>query len=209
MEKSAPTRQQLLKLRARHDVIRKGLDLLKSRREALMKEFFNVVGESMDMREGLTKALGRAQRRLALASALDSEALDSFANAAKRYVSLEIKMMNIWGVNVPEIKEKPLIRSMRARDISPAGERAEVFDVARDFEAAADLIVKLSSKEAVLGRVGEAIRADTRKINAIQEVILPSIKGRIRDIKRVLEERERDDLFRLKRFKSKGRNALI
>lgn len=202
MEKNAPTRQRLLALKAEHYSIGKGLLLLKSKREALMKEFFGVVEACVEMRERLAALLSGAQRRVEIAKALNGEErLLSFANSAKRDVSLNISVKNIWGVNVPEIEEAPLARALEARDVSPVGERAEFFQIAGDFEAAGELLVKIASKEIKLSSIGEMIRADTRKINAITEVMLPSLKGRIKAIERSLEEREREDVFRLKRYK--------
>ncbi|MBI5491698.1 MAG: V-type ATP synthase subunit D [Deltaproteobacteria bacterium] len=205
MEKTgAPTREQLLALRKQYDVIKKGLELLKSKREALMKEFFGIVEESIELRSSLTSLLNRAQRDLERARALNGDgAIESFAYAVKRDVSLNIKVRNIWGVFVPEIEETALRRSLEARDISPIGERAELMDVAKEFETAADLIARIASKEVRLTRLGEVIKSDTRKINAISEVILPSMHRRIKYIARVLEEREREEIFRLKRSKAK------
>lgn len=202
MEKSAPTRVKLLNLKAQHGVVAKGLELIKSKREALMKEFFGVVEESLAMREKLTGLLAGAQRKVEVARALyGDEPLESFAHSAKRVISLDIRLKNIWGVNVPEIEEQALKRSLNARDTSPVGERAQLLDAAKDFESVADLIVKIASREVKLSRIGEMIRADTRKINAIGEVMLPGMKREIRSIERVLEEREREEVFRLKRFK--------
>lgn len=201
-EKSAPTRQQLLILKEQFDAVKKGLDLLKSKREALMKEFFEIIEKSVEMRETLTNLLTGAFRDLERSKALNGFALESFAFGAGRKVDLDIKVKNIWGVKVPEISETALTRSLEARDISPVGERAEVLDVAREFEEATDLIVKIASKEVMLSRVGEMIKSDTRKINAISEMMLPKMHGRIRYIERVLEEREREEVFRLKRYKS-------
>ncbi|MDO8427469.1 MAG: V-type ATP synthase subunit D [Deltaproteobacteria bacterium] len=205
MEKTgAPTREQLLALRKQYDVIKKGLELLKSKREALMKEFFGIVEESIELRSNLTGLLNRAQRNLERARALNGDgAIESFAHAAKRDVSLNIRVHNIWGVFVPEIEETALKRSLEARDISPIGERAELIDVAKEFETAADLIVRIASKEVRLSRLGEMIKSDTRKINAITEVILPAMSRRTKYIARVLEEREREEIFRLKRSKAK------
>lgn len=202
MEKSSPTRQQLLMLRERFDAAKKGLDLLKSKREALMKEFFDIVEESVGMRDDLTGLLSRSFRDLERARALNGFALESFAHAAGRKVNLNIRVRNIWGVKVPEIEETALTRSLEARDISPVGERAEVIEVAVEFEKASDMIVKIASKEVMLSRVGEMIKSDTRKVNAITEMMLPAMRGRIRYIERVLEEREREEVFRLKRYKS-------
>lgn len=203
LEKSAPTREQFMALRRRYEVIGKGLELLKSKREALMKEFFGIVDESIRMREELTAALAAAQTELERARALSGVAVESFAYAARRHVSLNIRARNVWGVFIPEIEEVKLARTLDAMDISPVGESAAVIDTARRFEAASELIVKIASREIRLTRIGEVIRSDSRKINAINEVILPSIKGRIKYIERVLEEREREEIFRLKRNKAR------
>ena len=88
-------------------------------------------------------------------------------------------------------------------DISPIGERADILDTARCFDKVVDLIVRMACGETTLGRVGEMIRADTRKINAIKEARLPALKADIRSIERTLEEREKEDIFRLKVFKKR------
>lgn len=203
LEKSAPTREQFMALRRRYDVIGKGLELLKSKREALMKEFFGIVDESIRMRDELTALLAGAQRGLERARALNGVAVESFAYGARRHVTLNIRARNVWGVYIPEIEDVNLTRTLDAMDISPVGESAAVIDTARRFEAASELIVKIASREIRLTAIGEVIRSDSRKINAITEVILPSIKNRIKYIERVLEEREREEIFRLKRNKAR------
>lgn len=207
MEKTVPTRQQLLFLRGQRLVIRKGLDLLKSKREALMKEFFGIVEESVKMRAELTGLLNKAQRDLEITRAMRGPEVKSFAIAAKRDVVLDIKVENVWGVFVPEIAETALTRTMEARNVSPIGIGAGVLDAAREFEIVADTIVRIASREVRLARVGEMIKADTRKINAISEMMLPAMTARIKGIERVLEEREREEVFRLKRYKGKKARA--
>ena len=203
LEKSAPTREQFLSLRRRYEVIGKGLELLKSKREALMKEFFSMVDESIRMRDELTAMLGAAYRGLERARAINGAAVESFAFGARRTVSLNIRARNVWGVLIPEIEDVKLARTLDAMDVSPVGENSGVIDTARRFEAASELIVRIASREIRLTAIGEVIRADSRKINAINEVILPSIKNRVKFIERVLEEREREEIFRLKRNKAR------
>jgi len=203
MDKSSPTRERFLALRKQHGVIGKGLELLKSKREALMKEFFGIVEESIELRDSLTALMTSAHRNLQKARAFGGAAVESFANGARRKVSLNIRVRNIWGVYVPEIEQTALVRSVEARGLSPVGERAELIDVAREFETAADLMVRIASKEVRLQRLGEMIKADTRKVNAINEVIMPAMQSRIKYIERVLEEREREEVYRLKRNKAR------
>ena len=128
------------------------------------------------------------------------------AYASKRDVSIDIRVKNIWGINIPEIDKKALVRSMDARDMSPVGEGALSMETAKDFEKAVDAVVAMASSEIRLKRLGEEIKADTRRINALEELVMPSIRYNIKAIERVLEEREREDIYRLKRFKKRRKN---
>lgn len=203
MEKLSPTRINLLSLNSQLQVLSSGARLLKSKREALMKDFFKCMGECLDLRGKLNSQLKNATYELHLARAFLGDALYSTAYASKRDVSLDVKVKNIWGINVPAIEQKAFVRATDARDISPAGEGTLATQAAKGFERVLDAVVAIASCEIRLKRVGEEIRADTRKINALEEVLMPSIKNGIKAIERVLEEREREDIYRLKRYKRK------
>ncbi len=205
IDKGKPTRQQLLAFRARQAVIKKGLELLKSKREALMKEFFGIVEEAVRLRDDLSALLARGHRNLERTRALREQELYSYINSARGELSLDVTVKNIWGVNVPEIEQRPMVKTLVTRDVSPISESAGVLATARDFESVVDLLLKVASRETRLQRMGEAIKADTRKINAISEVMLPALVRRVKEIERVLDERERESVFRLKRYKGKPR----
>ena len=51
--------------------------------------------------------------------------------------------------------------------------------------------------------IGEEIKKTTRRVNALEQVVIPRIRGEIRFIRDVLEQRAREDVFRLKRIKKK------
>jgi H(+)-transporting ATP synthase subunit D len=160
------TRQNLLVLKERREALKAGVELLKGRRKALTREFVDLVEECIAERATLNKLLTKARRALELARAINGEALTSLAHASQRKVTFEIKKRNVWGVNVPEIQEVPVVRHLEARGVSPLGERAGLVDVAKSFEYVVDRVVKMASKEVRANRVGEIIRSDTRKINA-------------------------------------------
>ena len=69
-----------------------------------------------------------------------------------------------------------------------------------------DAVVTIASSEIRLKRVGEEIKVDTRRINALEEILTPSMQNGIKTIERVLEEREREDIYRLKRFKRRRKH---
>ena len=206
MEKFSSTRINLLFLKAHLQILQNGAGLLRSKREALMKDFFRYVEECLQLRAILNSNLRNAARNLQLVRAFSGDALYSMAYASKRDVSIDIRVKNIWGINIPEIDKKALVRSMDARDMSPVGEGALSMETAKDFEKAVDAVVAMASSEIRLKRLGEEIKADTRRINALEELVMPSIRYNIKAIERVLEEREREDIYRLKRFKKRRKN---
>ncbi|MDR7461040.1 MAG: V-type ATP synthase subunit D, partial [Armatimonadota bacterium] len=54
-----------------------------------------------------------------------------------------------------------------------------------------------------LRKIGEEIKKTTRRVNALEQVVIPRIRAEIRYINDVLEQRAREDVFRLKRIKKK------
>ncbi len=203
MENGVNTRYNLHKLRVRREMFGSGAELLKRRREALTRDFLGLVDECMDFRDELEEAVSVAQRKLQWSEAVGADELWSFSYASKRKINVDARVVNVWGVNVPEIEEKPIVRSLTALDLSEIGERAGLVDTAREFEGVIEKVVKMASSEIRLERLGDMIKADTRKINAIEELVLPKVAASMRRIERTLEEREREEIFRLKRFKSR------
>ncbi len=61
----------------------------------------------------------------------------------------------------------------------------------------------MAATETKLKKIGEEIKKTTRRVNALEQVVVPRIRAEIRFIAAVLEQRAREDVFRLKRIKKK------
>ena len=202
MEQVTSTRINLIALRRRVKVLSEGAKLLRSKREALMKDFFDLMDDVISYRSRLEGELTHATEDLVLAKAFLGEAhLKTTSFGAQREIFLDIKTKNVWGVKFPEIEEKSLKRSIEARGLSPIGEGLWSLRVSDGFESVLNSILLVASRETKLRRLGEEIRATTRRINALEESLIPSIRKGIKTIEGVLDERERESVFRLKRFK--------
>ncbi|MES0490065.1 MAG: V-type ATP synthase subunit D [Leptospirales bacterium] len=203
MEKTTPTRNNLMRLKTMRSIVINGREILKNRRESLLKEFFQLIDECMEEEVELDRKISRATKTLEFAKAMNLDDLTSLSIIEKRDFYIDVEQKHIWGVNVPEIKEKPVVRSLEAREISPIVENGSSIAVTRQYEEVMEQVIKMASKETRLNRLGEMIRLDSRKINALGEIMIPSIQKRIKEMNRIFEEREKEDILRLKWFKDK------
>ncbi|MBI5044090.1 MAG: V-type ATP synthase subunit D [Nitrospirae bacterium] len=205
METVSPTRMNLLIKKDQIAIAEDGLELLRSKRESLVKEFFAIMGSVVSARDRLRRDMQEAVNKLTVAIAMDGrEKVASASFAAKRDILVDIVERNIWGTRFSEIEYKEVARSPDARGYSLISTSTFLDDTASAFEKVIDLILKMVSEENRLKILGEEIKKVTRRINALNEVIVPELKKHVRYIRTTLEEREREDLFRLKRLKVVG-----
>ncbi len=182
----------------------KGAGLLRGKREALASEFFRLMHGVIAGRERLEESLRGAARALTLARALEGEeTLASLALAAAREIPVEIEQRKVWGIPTPEVRGPRLLRSPDARGASPLGWGLGAAEAARRHEEALEILLTICSREIRLKRLGEEIRKTSARINALEQILIPRLGGEMRRIELVLEEREREDLSRLKRFKAR------
>jgi V/A-type H+-transporting ATPase subunit D len=80
---------------------------------------------------------------------------------------------------------------------------ARLDDATMKMAEALKAIAELSSAEAATRKLAEAIASTKRRVNSLEYIIIPRVLGSIRYIQMHLEEREREDFFRLKRTKSR------
>jgi V/A-type H+-transporting ATPase subunit D len=205
-EQASATRTELLSLSAREGGARKGLELLRSKRKALVRELFAAMDQAVSGRGRLDEAMGRATGALAIALGTDGMAgVASAAFAAHREIPVALVERNVWGVRFPEIRCPDLARRSDERGYALSAVPAATNDAARAFEEALEAVFRVLDEEARLRRIGAEVRRTTRRVNALTEVVIPGLRARIRAIRLALEEREREDVYRQKRFKSRKR----
>lgn len=203
-ETVSPTRMNLLQRKQQAQIAGQGVDLLKRKRDALVADFFNIVREALAARERLTKACEEAYIMLALAKAIEGrESLEAAAMADRREVLVDIQIRNVWGTKIPEVEVKEVRRSLLERGHNPATTSARTIGSAANFEEVLRAILEVAATEIKLKKIGEEIKKTTRRVNALEQVVIPRLRGEIRFITAVLEQRAREDVFRLKRIKQK------
>ncbi|HEY4686827.1 MAG TPA: V-type ATP synthase subunit D [Candidatus Subteraquimicrobiales bacterium] len=204
MEEVRTTRTEYLKKKDQIQLAEQGRDLLKQKRDALLIEFMSLIDETLSLSEKLERAVLEAQYAIVVANAVDGAVtVKSVSMATKGEVMIEMSRTKIMGVPVPEIsKEKSPLRSLLERGYSITGVSSRIDEAAEKFEKAIDLIVEAAVAEVRLRRLGEEIQKTNRRVNALEQVLVPNLREQLIYIRMALEERAREDLFRLKKVKA-------
>jgi V/A-type H+-transporting ATPase subunit D len=202
MENVSPTRMELLAVKAQTGLAEQGRDLLKEKRNALMKEFMKIADQVMRGSDELEQAASNARHALARAEALDGpEAVRSAGFAARGELSLSVEGAMVMGVPVPIIEQKSAARSVIDRGYSLSSTSMRIDETAERFESEVDVLIELAAREVRLHRLAEEIRKTSRRVNALDNTLIPELHARRAYIEMMLEERAREDLFRLKTVK--------
>jgi V/A-type H+-transporting ATPase subunit D len=202
MEQISPTRTELLTRRAQIRLARQGAELLRGKREALVREFLSELQRFVDTRDALLKALSESKQSLMRAMAIDGpEAVASAGLASRRPIELETKERNIWGTRIVEVSTDYVPRTAEERPFTTVGASARIAETAERFESVLELILRVAPLDRKLGRLAEEIRRTSRRVNALEQRLLPELSEQVQYIRGVLDQREREDVFRLKHLK--------
>jgi V/A-type H+-transporting ATPase subunit D len=201
MEAVGATRTELLARRAQIQLAEQGRDLLQDKREQLLSEFRATARTVLSGSEALESAGAAARNALDRARARDGpDAVASAALAAGGEVLVDATVRSIMGVRVPEIGYRPVGRPVASRGYSLAGTTPRIDAVADRFEAELDLVLQVAAGEVRLRRLAAEIATTTRRVNALEHVVIPGLTADRNRIETILDEREREEHFRLKRI---------
>jgi len=209
VEQVTATRSELLARRARIRLATQGRDLLQEKRDQLMEEFRKVADVVLSGSGALDRAAAEGRKALALAEAFDGpEGVASAARAGPSQIPLDARATSVMGVRIAEISYEPVGRPVAGRGYSLAGSTPRIDHAAARFEAELDLILELAASELRLRRLADEIGKTTRRVNALESIVIPRLTLEVQMIQSALEERERQDRFRLKRIKARKGNRI-
>ena len=203
MEQVRPTRMELMRLKAQIRLAEQGRDLLRQKMDALIQEFFKILSSVSESRDELEQVSQAADLALMIAEAVDDPVtLRSASFASRRSITIDISGKNIMGVPVPVIEKKRVSKTMLERGYGIITTSARIDETAERYKLELDLLIKLAEIETAMRRLGTEIQMNRRRVNALEQILIPELQGQAKYIENAIEEREREDLFRLKKVKS-------
>lgn len=200
MSEMSPTRMNLLARRSQLDLALRGVDLLQKKRDALVKEFFALVHETLDARKKLNAAAATAYKALLLANSMDgSFAVESVALSVPVVNDVHTQIENVWGTRVPKLD----VNWPHEPTISPVSVGSRTVAAQSAFQKLSRAMIQMVNNESKLRRFGEEIKKTARRVAALEQVVIPGMRSQMRYIQQVLDQQEQEDIFRLRRIKSK------
>lgn len=198
MSETSLTRMALLERRAQIATATRGVEVLRAKRDALLAELYRAAGQALEFRRQAGEIASRAALALAAAQGVEGAGvLDSLAAAARREVLVEIEVRNVWGVRIPRLRAAPTTRRSVDRGYGIVATSAAVDDAAEAHEQLLAFVLEQAPQEIRLRRLAAELRRTTRKVNTLEQTVLPRLEAEVRRIEAALEEQEREDRFRL------------
>lgn len=194
-----PTRSGLVRAGAQLGRVRKGRELLNRKREALITELFRSARPALDARQQVEERARLAYHALLDALAVHGEqALRTYA-WPDRKIEIELQHRQVWGVAVPSIvSHTPIQRTLTARETAASSVGPAAAQAATEFERLIEIVLEALPKEQLVRRLGVALSKATRQVNTLQLRVEPALTAELGSLKRMLEERERDERSRLR-----------
>ncbi len=200
----APTRMNMLLRKAQIKFAADGVQLLEGKREALLKELLSRARELRALRGELHERGRKAGMALAIARAMrGTPEVKSASIAGRRDLGIEVKTDKVWGLSLGLVEQTGIVRAPQERGMSSLDTSSHLFDAAESSEKMLEQLLECAPRELNLQLIGEEVRKVSRRINALNEYLLPKLRAEMRMIAGVLDEREREDTFRMKRIKGK------
>jgi len=203
MSEVIPTRMELLKIKDKISLAKKGHKLLKQKRDALILEFFKILKKAKNLRSELSALMGDAYSSIYKVQLYHSiPEIESVALNCRREIPLDMKISNVMGVKIPTLEASNLDQKpLTERGYSIAGTSVKLDDAVEKFEKVLEMVMKIAETETAIKRLILEIEKTKRRVNSLEFILIPRLDRDAKMIMFRLDEMERDSFVSLKTIK--------
>ena len=191
-----PNRMELMRLRRRLVLAERGHKLLKDKLEEIMRRFLEIMRQLSDLQGGVSKKLDKVFLAFALARTKDSlQKLEDFLPEGQ--LRLDVKEEKVFNLTIPRFK----IQELKTVDYDLFKTEAELDVGLKKMSELLEDLTEMARLWKAVELLSREIEATRRRVNALEHILIPSIKETIKYISSRLDEMERSYLVQLMRVK--------
>ncbi len=198
-----PTRMELTRLKKKLTTAIRGHKLLKDKRDELMRQFLDLVRENKTLREKVEQGILAANKNFVLArSSMQEEVLKVSLMASKQEVFLETSKKNVMSVDIPQFEYRT--KTPDLNDIYSYGyafTSSDLDDAVLSLQEILPDMLRLAEIEKSCQLMAAEIEKTRRRVNALEHVMIPELREKIKFIVMKLDENERSTQIRLMKVK--------
>ena len=200
MKNMLPTKNNLMKIKGQMNLSIQGQELLEKKKIILNVEKNKYINKYSELKNKLITQLQEGHQLLQSANVdVGLDEMVNIANTIEPENSIDIKYKTVMGVEIPSIiYDEKKIGSL---NYSLNGTTISVDMAVLKFAEIKKTIIELSEVENTINKLNKAIEKVQKRSNALKDIIIPEYKVQVKKIQDILEEREREDLSRMKVLK--------
>lgn len=204
------TRSELISHKQQLDITRQGYDLLDKKRFALMQEVSSLQEQVVQLAIELQRVSNQSRRSLARAEAqTDSHSFRIPAIGYHADPEIRILEKKVMGVKIQRLDLTKQQGVEHEHDLGTASVTPSVLEAVQNFDESIDAILRLADGELQLSALMNEIARTTRRIKALEHIVIPRLEAEYQRIRMMLEERERAEHFSRKLAKRLSEKRIV
>lgn len=194
-----PTKNNLIKLRAFIKQSKEGKTLLEKKKMILQREMDKYIKEKENLKQHGNELFEEAFKVLKDANVdIGIENMADIANGIEEENSIDIKYVSVMGVEIPSIV---FTKSEQKINYGLYSSTSRVDNAIVKFLEVKEYIIKLAEIETTIRRLNNSVEKVKRRINALEEIVIPRDEKIANKINEILDEMQMEEFARLKLIK--------
>ena len=197
----APTKSNLLRTKDNLNLSRTGYNLIDKKRTVLIKEMMQQIEKAKEIQSDVKDLFEKAYKVLQEANiTMGVRQVQDIALSIDKAEHFDITYKSIMGLDVPTVKyEKQVLRPHYSMYMT-----GEAIDEAiMIFQKIKMLTYRLAETENTVYKLSIEIKKNQKRANALEKMQIPNLEETVKYISESLEEKEREDFYRLKKIKKR------
>lgn len=193
------TKGELMNAKESYRLANLGYDLMDRKNAILMQELSLLMEEAKELRDLVDETYKKAYHALQRAN-LSLGVIQKIANITPVDEDVKIVMRSVMGIEIPKVTlERKEVQLPYSLSIS----NSRLDEVYLAMLEVKYLTVRLTQVDIGMFRLAQAIQKSRKRANALEGVVIPDLKYKIKHISDALEEKEREEFTRMKLVKKK------